>query len=153
MGQKHFDIELLGNNDIVGLYSIKEKGSTYTEFHKFIFEYSEKYPQDINILKSHLKNIQNRGALERYFRPESTFADRVCAIPIEATKLRLYCIRISDEILIIGNGGYKTTKTYNEDPLLNKHVETLKRIDKIIRRKQSSKEIEIHKTLLKVSLD
>ena len=44
--------------------------------------------------------------------------DHVSALAIDSRKLRLYCLRISDQILILGNGGVKTTRTYEEDPKL-----------------------------------
>ena len=47
-----------------------------------------------------LDRIGETGALERYFRPEGKYGDGVSAIPIESGKLRLYCLRLSDKILI-----------------------------------------------------
>lgn len=44
--------------------------------------------------------------------------DSLCALPIESGKLRLYCLRISDEILILGNGDVKRTDTYEKDSRL-----------------------------------
>ena len=46
---------------------------------------------------------------------EGKMNDGVCALPIESGKLRLYCNRLSQQILIAGNGGVKDTKTYNEN--------------------------------------
>ena len=66
--------------------------------------------------------------------------DRVCAIPLltsyrqkQKGTLRLYCIRISDKLLITGGGGIKTTRTYNEDDTLANHVKTLQMIDEKLR--------------------
>lgn len=50
-------------------------------------------------------------------------------------KLRLYAIRLSDNILILGNGGHKKTKTYNEDPELNECVEHLVQLSFILQLK------------------
>lgn len=80
-----------------------------------------------------LDNIGKRGALERYLRPEGKFKDNVFALPIEDTDLRLYVIRISDNILILGNGGIKKTRKYNEDPELNRIVEQLQSIDCLLK--------------------
>lgn len=60
--------------------------------------------------------------LERYFRREGKYADRVYALPTDSGRLRLYCLRLSDKILILGNGGIKATRTYNEDSELNGYV-------------------------------
>lgn len=47
--------------------------------------------------------------------------------------MRLYCLRMSDQILIVGNGGVKTTRTYNEDPILSGYVLDLQKFEKLIR--------------------
>ena len=59
--------------------------------------------------------------------------DRVCAIPVDSGKLRLYCLRISDQILIIGNGGLKNTRTYEESEELSGYVMDLQKFDGIIK--------------------
>ena len=48
--------------------------------------------------------------------------DNVKALAIDSRKLRLYCLRISDQILILGNGGVKNTRTYQEDSKLSGYV-------------------------------
>ena len=35
-------------------------------------------------------------------------------ITVTSNKLRLYCLRLSDGVLIVGNGGQKKTRTYDE---------------------------------------
>ena len=59
--------------------------------------------------------------------------DRVCAIPVDSGKLRLYCLRISDQILIIGNGGLKNTRIYEESEELSGYVMDLQKFDGIIK--------------------
>lgn len=59
-------------------------------------------------------------------------SDRVCALPVLKSRLRLYCLRLSDKILILGNGGVKNTRTYNEDDTLKGYVITLQNFDKLI---------------------
>ena len=59
--------------------------------------------------------------------------DRVCAIPVDSGKLRLYCLRISDQILNIGNGGLKNTRTYEESEELSGYVMDLQKFDGIIK--------------------
>ena len=59
--------------------------------------------------------------------------DRVCAIPVDSGKLRLYCLRISDQILIIGNGGLKNTRTHEESEELSGYVMDLQKFDGIIK--------------------
>ena len=57
----------------------------------------------------------------------------VVALPIIKSKLRLYCLRLSDSILILGNGGVKNTRTYDENDELRGYVVTLQNFDKLIK--------------------
>lgn len=59
--------------------------------------------------------------------------DHVVALPIERGKLRLYCLRMSDSILIVGNGGIKATKTYDDDTDLCGYVITLQKLDVLLK--------------------
>ena len=47
------------------------------------------------------------------------------AIHIESGKLRLYCLRLSDKILIFGNGDAKDTKSWQESETLSAYVQLL----------------------------
>ncbi len=49
-------------------------------------------------------------------------------------KIRLYCLRISEQILIIGYGGVTLTQKYQDDPIMFKAVNDLRDIDKTIKR-------------------
>lgn len=127
--------------DAAEIFSIKIDGEEHTELQKFIITFRNvknnyllnDYEQ---IIKS-LAGIVENGVKESFFRPEGKMNDRVCAIPLLTSgrqkqngTLRLYCIRISDKLLIIGGGGIKTTRTYNEDQTLSVHIKTLQMIDK-----------------------
>jgi hypothetical protein len=127
------NIELFEEHEQVNFYTLRFQGQE-TEVDKFLDQFPEgcKYDEDIDIIIKWMDKIGETGALERYFRPESRANDQIWAIPIETSNLRLYVIRISQEILIIGNGGVKSTRTYNEDPILNGHVELLQKIDRFI---------------------
>lgn len=142
--KKRLEIELFEEHTKVNIYTIRFKNEI-SEIEKFL----DKFPQgcmfdlDISIIIKWLDNIGKRGALERYFRIEGKFKDRVFALPIENSNLRLYVIRISDEILILGNGGTKKTKAYNKDPELNSIVEQLQTIDCLITAKERQGLVQI----------
>lgn len=91
-----------------------------------------------------LQIILNRGALERFFRPEGKINDNVHAIPTEGGKLRLYCLRISEQIIILGNGGVKSTKKYQDDPKLYGYVIDLQRFEKILKENIEKGYISVH---------
>ena len=67
------------------------------------------------------------------------------AIPIGGGKLRLYCLRISKQIVILGNGGVKTTKNYQEDPKLYGYVLDLQRFDQILKENLEKGYVSIEK--------
>lgn len=128
--------------DIADIFSIRIDGKDNSELHEFFISFRNTPDIDLQkdfeqIVKS-LVEMGNQGAKEHFFRPEGKMKDRVCAIPLYPSShrskkqngtLRLYCIRISDKLLIVGGGGLKTTQTYEEDDVLSKHVQTLQSID------------------------
>lgn len=127
-------LEIVEQSELVSLYSIKFNGENSTEFEKFLqtFKDNAELNADFQRIVYAVSKILTNGALERYFRPEGKFNDGVCAIPIESGQLRLYCLRMSDQILIVGNGGVKSTRTYNEDPILSGYVLDLQKFEKLI---------------------
>ena len=56
----------------------------------------------------------------------------VMALPVISSKLRQYCLRLSDRILILGNGGVKKIRTYEEDSSLKAYVITLQKFEKLL---------------------
>ncbi len=88
---------------------------------------------DLMRIVGFLNKIADFGALERFFRPEGKMNDNVAALPVVSSKLRLYCLRLSDRILILGNGGVKKSKTYEQDNELSGYVLTLQKFDRLIK--------------------
>lgn len=132
--KKKTTVELLNESENVSLYSISFEMDGTTEFEKFVaeFEMNATYNRDYQRIIAALQAILRVGALERFFRPEGSMNDSVQALPIESGKLRLYCLRLSDQIVILGNGGIKTTRTYQDDPELYGYVLDLLRFEKIL---------------------
>lgn len=133
--KKKTTVDLISKSDKTALYSISFEMDGTTEFEKFVseFEQNATYNKDYQKIIAALQAILNIGALERFFRPEGKMQDSVAAIPIEGGKLRLYCLRISEQILILGNGGIKATRTYEEDPKLYGYVLDLQKFEKILK--------------------
>lgn len=132
--KKKTTVELLNESEKVSLYSISFEMDGTTEFEKFVaeFEMNATYNRDYQRIIAALQAILRIGALERFFRPEGGMNDSVQALPIESGKLRLYCLRLSDQIVILGNGGVKNTRTYEEDPKLYGYVLDLQKFEKIL---------------------
>lgn len=98
-----------------------------------------------NNLASHDKEIQNllmrmkamgdvTGAREQFFKLQEGKADDAVAAlyDMPSKKLRLYCLRYGNCTVILGDGGPKTTRTYNEDENLNLKVRLLQKISKLL---------------------
>jgi len=129
-------IKSLKQTEKYGLFSLVFENEAYSEFEKFIekFKNEADVARDLNVILSYIEQMINgAGFLERYFRPEGKMRDDVCALPVVSGKLRLYCLRLSDSILIAGGGGRKTTKTYDEDSNLNGYVISLQKLDELIK--------------------
>ena len=132
--KKKTTLDLISESDKTALYSISFEMDGTTEFEKFVseFEQNATYNRDYQRIIAALQAILNIGALERFFRPEGKMQDNVAAIPLEGGKLRLYCLRISEQIVILGNGGIKNAQTYEEDPKLYGYVLDLQKFEKIL---------------------
>ena len=132
------------------MFSICFDGSEESEFEKFLNEFKDNatYNKDFNVILLALSKIIDKGALERFFRIEGRMNDNVKALAIDSRKLRLYCLRISDQILILGNGGVKTTRTYQEDSKLSGYVMDLQTFDKVLLKAQKSGKVTIEKNMI-----
>ncbi len=90
-----------------------------------------------------VEQILSNGAFERYFRREGKVSDSVMALPVLKSRLRLYCLRLSDKILILGNGGVKRSRTYQEDDTLQGYVIDLQKFERLLRQEARSGNVEI----------
>jgi len=144
-------IQSVRQTEKAGLFTICFEGESFTEFQKFIVKGNENatLQPDLQKILNALQHMMNAmGFLDRYFRPEGKMRDRVAALPIQSSKLRLYCLRLSDSVLIVGNGGPKSTKTYEEDSELNGYVIQLQKLDDLLRLAETKGEITIEEATL-----
>ena len=142
--KRKLSLILLEEYEKVNLYSFQFEDETHTEFEKFLMAFNESYAKDIGTIMYRLERITEDGVFPRHFRYAGKPKDRTAELPshFETANLRIYCICISPKILIIGNGGLKTTRTYNEDNYLNNCVETLKKIDLELKIKEKEHRIQ-----------
>lgn len=111
-------------------YTFIVEGREHSETDAFFtqFENEQNLANDLNLLAAWIEEIgQNRGAKSRYFR----FENAAAALPPPARIMaelgnsycifRLYCIRLTDEIVILANGGCKTSQTVQNSPELVTH--------------------------------
>jgi hypothetical protein len=148
--ERNLLIELLEDGEKVSLYSPHFEGEEYSEFEKFLLTYKDTYPDDVRQLVYRLDIIKRDGARDMHFRYEGTRRDRVMALPshLETTSLRLYLLNIQAKILILGNGGLKSTATYEEDENLHRQVKLLQKIDIELKQREKNKVIVVTGTEL-----
>ena len=147
---KEATLKTLQQSDNVSLYSICFDESNESEYEKFINKFKDEahLNKDFQTIIYAISKIVAVGAFERFFRVEGKMNDRVAALSIDSRKLRLYCLRISDQILIAGNGGVKDTRTYEESQELNGYVMDLQKFDKLLLQAQKDGTIEIERNVI-----
>ena len=130
--------------DMVSIYSPKYDGEEQSEFEIFLSSNSSQSNPQLkaffDAIISAIEKIQECGARENLFRPEG---GRVKALPMfyafkrvdkSVGKIRLYCLCLSERLLIIGNGGVTTAGRYDDDPVHLAYVEDLRVIFNQIKR-------------------
>ena len=129
------ELLLLDQSENCTVYTIQFLSDDLNEFEKFVakFQTDGVLNKDYRIIAKFIDQIFDFGALERYFRPEGKMRDSVVSLPTLRSKLRLYGLRLSDKILILGNGGEKKTRTYDEDDTLRGYVLTLQRFEELLK--------------------
>lgn len=118
-------IQLFKTFDKVSYYTFWVEDSNRSEADAFFnrFEGNQQLAHDLNLLVAWMSEIgQNRGAKPRYFRFENDANALPPPVRIMAElgddycSLRLYCVRLSEEVVILANGGLKTGRTAQESP-------------------------------------
>ncbi len=128
------ELILLNEGNKCTLYSIQFTSEDNSEYERFYAKFIEdaKLNRDLLRIVQIVDKISEDGALERFFRPEGKMRDSVVALPVLSSKLRLYCLRLSNGILILGNGGVKNSRTYDEDDSLRGYVLTLQKFEELL---------------------
>lgn len=139
------DLILVNETDKCTIYTIQFKNEDKSEFENFYnkFKNDAVYNADLMRIVAFINKISENGAFERFFRPEGKVSDHVSALPVIQSKLRLYCLRLSDRILILGNGGVKKSRTYEEDDKLRGYVITLQKFDALLKEGVKNGQINI----------
>ena len=145
-------IEIFEEHSKVNFYSLRYVSEELSEtdiFFENVLD-QENLKEDVEIISKMIDKIGEHGAEPRHFRNAGSKFDKVGALPeyLKSSKLRLYAIRLNNEIVILGNGGVKNTKTYNEDPFLNECVELLRKIDYFLEIKLSNRKVFIFRKQL-----
>jgi hypothetical protein len=127
------------------VYSIRFEGCTVNETDHFVEEFLERgFSEDIRLIKRWLYNIVTRGAEPRYFRAENN----VSAGPVTFSRLRIYCIRCSESIIILDGGGEKKGQKTQDGAETWKAMKLMMAIDKKLIEKIRENEIRYSRDLM-----
>ncbi|WP_367769054.1 hypothetical protein AB3G33_10440 [Flavobacterium sp. WC2421] len=138
----------LGNfsGEQTSIYSVLIVDENKTLFDKFIEENTTEYKLEINNIVQRLHTIGKKtGAREHFFKiNEGAPGDGVCALYDDPnSKLRLYCIRYGNDIVILGGGGFKpkTIRALQQDKKLETENYFLRDLSKEITQRLKDKDI------------
>ncbi|QSE99201.1 hypothetical protein [Fulvivirga lutea] len=139
---KRYKIEIFKSFEKATIYTIHEQNAEYSETDDFLIRFKDNpdHNEDIQTIKYWITKIGSTGVLERHFRPEN---DAV-AIPLGRSGLRLYGFRITNEILILGNGGKKTSQLVKDSPDAYPHFQLMNSVAYIINLKIQKEEITMN---------
>ncbi len=128
-------------------YTVAVDDDDKSLFQHFIESNLEQHGMEIRNLLMRIKAMGDvTGAREHFFKlREGKADDAVAALyDIPSKKLRLYCLRYGNCTVILGDGGPKTTRTYNEDENLDGKVRLLQRISKLLDNGIRNREVRIN---------
>lgn len=139
------ELLLVNSSDSCTMYTIQFLNDDMSEFEKFIskFRADAELNPDFQAIMRFIEQILSNGVLERYFRREGKMNDSVVALPVLSSKLRLYCLRLTDKILILGNGDVKNSRTYQENDTLKGYVIDLQKFEQLLKQEVHSGNVEI----------
>ncbi len=135
------------------IYTIITAGGRGSLLDHFIQEHRCRFEQDLLNILGRLR-VMGRvtGALENYFKLNEGLGwdDRVAALYDTPDRhLRLYCIRLSEQMLIVGNGGPKTVRAWQDDLRLSREVTEMMHYARIIRTRLVNDHLKISANGLK----
>jgi hypothetical protein len=126
------------------IYSILPKGTELTLFDNFVEEFSIEFKDEILSIAYLLEDMGHKyGVRENFVKlNEGKPGDGIVAIYDNPDKnLRIYGIRFGLGIIILGTGGQKKTKTWQQDEKLENAMTTLMKISNSINERIQNKEI------------
>ena len=141
------------------VYSVIEQdgeGEATVRFHEFVKANEGKYLRELLELSTRLRAMTTLTGLDEdnFKQYEGKPGDKVCALyDIPDADLRLYCILLTDKILILGSGGPKTTRTWQEDPVLKTEVEFMMEVSEVVHTKLDNGTIVYTEDRLKLTGD
>lgn len=153
-----FAIEIFETYPIVTYYTVKWENEDLSETDKFIqkFLYQETgFKNELQEILTLIEVIgEERGAKDFYFSrhenlatalpPSATILVRGLEIPFYENRLRLYCVKINENIVILFNGGIKSSQKVQDSPNLLMKFRDAQTFAKRIWKAIQDKDIFVH---------
>jgi hypothetical protein len=148
------------SGEMASLYTVMLElpgGAITTKLDQFYETYREDYTTELMEIVRRLKSLGNiTGCTENFFKLDEGLDpdDLVCALyDLPEINLRLYCIRLNDHITILGSGGPKTTRTWQQDKNLEREVHAMMDVSRIVRTKLENGDLRMSADHLKLEGD
>lgn len=135
-------VQLSGRRATV--YTLVKADGTPSLFDTFLQECASQYPAETRNLVAKIRAMgQQTGLRKDLFRlDEGLPGDLVVAVSDDVTAtLRAYGIRYGNSILLLGAGGPKFVRAWQEDPRLKQAAEEMIAISKAMKEKVKNREI------------
>lgn len=137
----NFEVIKLENlsGEETSIYTVFVEELETTLFEQFLMENAETYSNEIQNIIDRLETIaHDTGAKGGFFREkEGKPGDGVCALfDIPNHNLRLYCIRYGMNLIILGGGGEKLVRSWQDDDKLSEEAEWMIKISEAIYQRQ-----------------
>lgn len=133
---------------LVSFYTVRLEESELSETEKFIERFLEhaEFKRDFDAIMAWIEKMGNDlGARRIFFRdeeganalpPRKGILEQYTPAFVEFSQLRLYCVRVSDQIVILLNGGIKTSEKVQDSPDCMAHfrfaIQFCKQLDRLI---------------------
>ena len=134
----NFTIEKYFDTKKVCYYTIRFEGIPHSATNLFFEKYNLSHPRDVTHIWTVIQEMGKYGARLERFRVE----EDVHALPVTKNGLRLYCIRCSNETVILFDGGCKISQENYYSPEIWPVFQAMKKIERLFRERVKSHEIE-----------
>lgn len=146
--QSKVKFEIVKLNRLCGkratVYSVILNDEGQTLFDRFIVENLPTYRKELTDLNMQIQVISAKTGLRDNFfdKPEGKFGQDVWALYDKPQKrLRLYCMQLAHVVIILGGGGAKKTRTFQEDPKLKLENDLMRMVSDALTQRIRDKEI------------
>jgi hypothetical protein len=143
----------------VKYYTLKYEERDRSEFDDFFERHISNIAHHSNLdeIKQWIIKIGERGAAKRYFKPED-LAERILVTYESENEessfgLRLYCLRLSESVVVLINGALKTAKSNRDCPNVWPHFSKAQIVSKKVSEAIGEGRIEINFKQIKFNED